>query len=87
MKLIFTEAAAKTLVKLPPAIARRIVRKMQWFAAQEDPLSFAKPLKNANFGSHRFRVGEYRVLVDIQHKSISILFVLAVRHRKDAYGL
>ncbi len=87
MKLVFAEPAVKSLTKLPPKLARRIVEKMQWFVAQEDPLSFAKPLKNSDFGSHRFRVGDYRILVDVKNDRISILFVLAVKHRKDAYQL
>ena len=87
MRLIFSEPAAKTIAKLPPALARRIVQKMQWFAVQEDPLSFAKALKDFAFGSHRFRIGDYRVLVDVKQGRISILFVLAVKHRKDAYRL
>ena len=87
MKLVFAESAAKTIAKLPTPIARRIVQKMEWFALQDDPLSFAKPLTNSKVGNYRFRIGAYRVLVDIHHGRISVLIVLAVRHRKEAYRL
>jgi len=87
MKLIFTEPAAKAIKKLPPTVARRIITKMQWFAAQTNPITFAKPLKDRRFGSHRFRIGAYRVLVDIEKREISVLVVLAVKHRRDAYNV
>lgn len=85
MKLEFTFSALRDLGRLPKAIARRIMDKMEWFAQQDDPLSFAKPLKNSNVGSYRFRIGAYRILVDIHKNHISVLIVLAVRHRKDVY--
>lgn len=87
MKLTFTEPAAKAIARLPSQTAKRIVKKMQWFAVQEDPLSFAKPLADKRLGDYRFRIGAYRVLVDVKKDRISVLVVLAVRHRKDAYGV
>jgi mRNA interferase RelE/StbE len=87
MKLEFTLAALEDLSRLPKQGARRIVDKMEWFAAQDNPLAFAKPLKDPGFGSHRFRVGAYRILVDVRRGKISVLVVLAVRHRREAYQL
>ena len=87
MKLFFTESASRDIQGLSGAIGKRIVRKMQWFAAQDHPLSFAKPLKGKDWGAYRFRVGDYRVLVDVRRGKISVLLVLAVRHRRDAYRL
>ncbi len=85
MNVVFSATAERHLADLPPSIARRIVRKMQWFAEQKDPLAFAKRLVNPSFGSYRFRVGDYRVLVDVVGGSIRVLLVLAVKHRKDVY--
>lgn len=87
MKLLFSPPAARAVSALPADVARRIVHKMQWFAAQENPLAFAKPLKDTRLGSHRFRVGAYRIFITVHRDSIDILFVLAVRHRKEAYQL
>ena len=87
MKLVFAEPAAKMIAKLPSATARRIVKKMHWFAAHNDPLSFAKPIEDNRFGEYRFRVGDYRVFVEVKRKTIAVFVVLAVRHRKDAYRL
>lgn len=85
MKLFFTDPATKDLAGLSPDVARRIAHKMQWFADREDPLVFAKPLKDRRLGTHRFRVGPYRIFVEIRKDRISVLFVLAVRHRREAY--
>lgn len=87
MKLAFSAKAVKDIEALSPAIGRRIVKKMKWFVAQNDPMSFAKMLTNSALGTHRFRVGDYRVLVEVKNGSISILMVLTVKQRKDAYQL
>ena len=85
MKLEYAISALREMASLEKAVSRRIMDKMQWFASQKDPLSFAKPLKNSVYGSYRFRVGDYRVFVDIKRDHISILYVLSVKNRKDAY--
>lgn len=87
MKVVISETAARAIAKLPSTIGKRVVKKMQWFAIQENPLLFAKKLTNSQFGTHRFRIGDYRVLVDFQNGEVKILFVLDVRHRKEAYQL
>jgi mRNA interferase RelE/StbE len=50
----------------------------------EDPSSIAKALQGSYKGLHRFRVGDYRVICDIQRERIVVL-VLDVGHRKDVY--
>lgn len=87
MNLQWASPALKELAHLPPAIKKRIVNKMEWFAEQKEPLAFAKPLKGKRFGSHRFRIGDYRVLVEVHGSTIQIILILAVRHRKEAYDL
>lgn len=77
----------KELFKLEKDAKKRIVDKMEWFAMQDDPLSFAKTIKGKLYGSHRFRIGDYRVLVEVHNDIVHVLLVLAVRHRKDAYRI
>ncbi len=78
-------AATNDLKRLPGKIAKRIVAKMDWYVAQESPLHFAKKLTDPTLGTYRFRIGDYRVLCDVHHETISVLEVLAVRHRMNAY--
>jgi mRNA interferase RelE/StbE len=87
MILQYTPPALRNLAGLPKTMERRILDKMDWFAAQERPLSFAKKLTDSRLGSHRFRMGDYRVLVEVEDGIVQILLVLAVRHRKEAYKL
>jgi mRNA interferase RelE/StbE len=77
--------AGNDLQKLSIAVADRIVAKMDWYVVQDDPFKFAKRLTGLTLGTYRFRVGDYRLLCDVHHGQISVLEVLAVRHRKVAY--
>ena len=59
--IVFTPRGERDLLALPRDIQRRIHRKLHWLAAQEQPLSFAKPLVNLPPATHRFRIGHYWV--------------------------
>lgn len=50
----------------------------------DNPQQWGKPLRGEKRGLWRYRVGDYRIICDIQHERITIL-VLAVGHRKDVY--
>ncbi len=58
---------------------------MSWFAQQDDPLSFAKRLRNSARGTYRFRIGEYRAVCDVSGDALHILHVLSIKHRKEVY--
>lgn len=78
-------AATADLKRLPGRIAKRIIAKMDWYVAQENPFHFARKLTDAVLGTYRFRIGDYRVLCDVHRGEITVLEVLSVRDRKDAY--
>ncbi len=54
-------------------------------ATNEDPRRFGAPLRKNLFGLWKYRVGDYRVICDIQDQEITVL-VLRVGHRKKVYG-
>ena len=85
MKIHYTKQARRHLRKLSPEVRERIITKMRWFRLQDDPLSFAQHLTDHKEGEYRFRIGDYRVLCDVQKGAIRILVVLAVRKRDNAY--
>ncbi|OGH66650.1 MAG: hypothetical protein A3B90_01115 [Candidatus Magasanikbacteria bacterium RIFCSPHIGHO2_02_FULL_41_13] len=87
--LRYTSHALKDLEQLDKKMTKRILDKLDWFVAQVQPLSFAKKLKNSDLGTYRFRVGDYRILFDIEENTskVSILMILRIKHRKEAYGL
>lgn len=84
MRVEYAKGAQKDMARLPTALTRRIADKMDWFAEQEDPLHFAKPLEGKS-GLHRFRVGDYRIIATVRSGQIIVLLVLAVKHRSEAY--
>ena len=85
-KLGYTQHAYEDIERLDQETARRIVKKLDFFVAQENPLRWAKKLIGSGNGEYRFRVGDYRVLFDIDQKGVLIiLLVLRVKHRGEVY--
>ncbi len=75
----FKPRAVRDLKKLPPQDNRRIVEKIE--AMQSDLTGDVKRLTNFT-PEYRLRVGDYRVLFEIEGQTVVIYRVL---HRKDAY--
>ena len=50
----------------------------------ENPRQWGKPLHGDKQGLWRYRVGDYRLICDIQDQKITLL-VLEIGHRKDVY--
>jgi mRNA-degrading endonuclease RelE of RelBE toxin-antitoxin system len=85
-KVIYSKEAIDYLSKLPIKIRKRILDKIKFFRLQENPLKYAKKLTNPQYGSHRFRIGNYRAVFEIDDKgNIKILLILTINHRKDIY--
>ena len=84
--LAITARAKKDILNLPKADAVRITKKLRFFISSPDPLHHAKPLTNTDVAEYRFRVGDYRILFDVDSKgNITILTILTIQHRKDVY--
>jgi mRNA interferase RelE/StbE len=79
---VITKQAAKDISKLSPFIKERIKSKLLYFIAQNDPVALAKPLADSSLGMYRWRVGDYRIVFDVDKNNIVLL---RVRHRKDIY--
>lgn len=81
----YTETAKNQLGKLDRAIARRIVDYMdQRIAPLEDACSTGKMLTGALGGLWRYRVGDVRVICEIQ-KGILRVLVVEIGHRREVY--
>lgn len=80
MRVIYEPSATLELQLLPEQVGTRIVNKMRFFADQVQPLSFAKRLVGRQ--GYRFRIGDYRVICDIEQDTI---IVLAIGKRDDIY--
>ncbi len=84
-KVKFTEAALKELKKLDKHTASLI---LGWIRKNledcENPRVHGKALTANHSGKWRYRVGDYRILAEIQDEEIIIL-ILTVGHRRDIY--
>lgn len=74
--------ALNDLKKLPKDIQKKIVDKIDYYVSSSMPLSFAKRLVKSEAGQYRFRIGDYRVVFDLEGKEI---IILVIDHRKDIY--
>lgn len=82
----YTDTAKKQLKKLDRQVALRIVDFMdERIAGLDDPRSTGKALTGLLLGAYwRYRVGEYRIICDIQDGVLCVL-VIEVGNRKEVY--
>lgn len=77
----FTKSAQKELKKLPVDIRLRIAKAIH--VLSNDPRKGSvRPMVGGK--SWRLRVGDYRVIYDIQDGKLVVL-IIRVRHRRDVY--
>ena len=73
----------KDIARLPKTIKLRIKTAIEE-RLMTNPVAFGKPLRYSLQGHRRLRVGDYRVVYQIDvHKAI--VTVVAIKHRKDIY--
>ncbi|WP_445001965.1 type II toxin-antitoxin system RelE family toxin [Exiguobacterium alkaliphilum] len=84
-QVAFERNAQKTLKKMDPQQARII---MAWIkknlVGTDDPRRHGKGLVANHSGEWRYRIGDYRLIADIQDETITIL-ILEIGHRRDIY--
>lgn len=84
-KINWTDEARKQLRKLDKTAQENILDYMKKrISTADDPADFGKPLKYKKYGLWRYRVGDYRIVCQIESDVLTIL-VLQVGHRKDIY--
>lgn len=81
-KIEFTERGYRDLKKITPEVRKRIIDKIAFFSTQENPLSFAEYLINFAIGQYRFRIGDYRVICDVEEE---VIVILRVGNRREIY--
>jgi mRNA interferase RelE/StbE len=81
----YTDTAKEQLRKLDKQAARRIVDFMdERVAALDNPRSTGKALTGPLGNFWRYRVGDYRVICDIQDDAVRVL-VVRIGNRKEVY--
>lgn len=79
-KVVFTKRAAKDINDLESKVKERIKDAIARYS--EDPLSYAMRMVDSSLGTYRFRIGDYRVIFDLEGDEIVIL---RVGHRREIY--
>jgi mRNA interferase RelE/StbE len=84
-RIEFDPAAAKELRKLGETSARRIVEFLSTrIATLDDPHNLGEVLKGRFGELWKYRIGDYRIIVDIRDNVLLIL-VVRVGHRREIY--
>ena len=84
-RIEFDPAAAKELRKLGEMPARRIVEFLSTrIATLDDPRNLGEALKGRLGELWKYRIGDYRIIVDIRDNVLLIL-VVRVGHRREIY--
>jgi len=81
--VIVSNRAQKDLRKLPKATRDEILSPIQ--ALADDPFPPGRKKLKGKLGDYwRIRVGNYRILYEVEQKTITV-YVLRIRDRKQAY--
>ena len=79
-EIVFTKRSIADLESLDKAARLRIGKKLKEYS--QAPFQFAHKLSDTNLGTYRFRIGDYRVIFDVDGKK---LVILRIGHRKEIY--
>ncbi|MFH1817348.1 MAG: type II toxin-antitoxin system RelE/ParE family toxin [Pseudomonadota bacterium] len=85
-RIELTATSARQMGKLDKSEAKRITTFLrQRLSTLDEPRSTGKALTGPQLGIYwRYRVGDYRVICDIQDRALCIL-VIEVGNRRDIY--
>ena len=79
-RLVYTYRAIRDIDVLDTTVKQRIGKTLLRY--EHDHLKYSEPLKQSELGSYRFRIGDYRVVFDLEEDQIVIL---RVGHRREIY--
>ncbi|MFH1978769.1 MAG: type II toxin-antitoxin system RelE/ParE family toxin [Patescibacteria group bacterium] len=86
-EIVYSNKATKNLNNLNQSVAQRIVKKIKFYSEKNNLSIYATKLKPSSAGLFRFRIGDYRVIFEIDNKgNLTILTILTIKHRKDIYN-
>jgi len=84
-KIKLDQHAVKQLKKLDRTAQKRIVGFLSdRLLTAKTPRDFGKPLMGKLTGLWRYRVGDYRLICEINDKEVTVL-VINIGHRKEIY--
>jgi len=79
-KIVLTKRALKDIEKIDIKTRANIGNKLKTLI--DDPMKISIKLSNPVIGTYRFRIGDYRVIFDLEKDEV---IVLRIGHRRDIY--
>ena len=83
-KIEIDKGVQRSMKKLDRNVAKRIIAKLKEISQLEDPRSTGKALVGNLAELWRYRVGDYRIVCDIEDEVLLIL-VIDIAHRSKVY--
>ncbi|HWY22095.1 MAG TPA: type II toxin-antitoxin system RelE/ParE family toxin [Candidatus Acidoferrum sp.] len=84
-RIEITRTATKQITKLDQRAQKSVLNFLRGrLSSADNPRQWGRALQGEKRGLWRYRVGDYRLICDIQDETITIL-VLELGHRKDVY--
>lgn len=85
-QVVYTKKAIKSLSKIDQSQQKLIIAWIEKnLVHTEDPKALGKSLKGNLKEYWRYRIGNYRILADIDNDEIKII-IFNIGHRKDIYS-
>lgn len=79
-RIIVTRRAQKDIKKLDLVVRKKIKNKLELL--KKAPLKSSRKLISARLGTYRMRIGNYRVIFDVEKETVVIL---RIGHRREIY--
>ncbi|MBF0536770.1 MAG: type II toxin-antitoxin system RelE/ParE family toxin [Nitrospirae bacterium] len=84
MKVVITGAAKRDLANLDKTLAKRIAFVIDQLAAKPETIAISQLRGKPKL--YKVRVGQWRIILSINHES-ETAYIVRVRHRRDAYKM
>lgn len=81
----FSREALESLSRLDKPVAQRILDRIKWLNQHHEDV-IHKALTGKLKGAFKLRVGDYRVIYELNYKT-SVLIVRLIAHRSEVYHL
>jgi len=79
-EIYFTKRANKDIDRYNEITKKKIINKLKEYS--KNPHKYSKKLISSKIGSYRFKIGEYRVIFDMEDDKI---IILRIGHRMEIY--
>jgi mRNA interferase RelE/StbE len=84
-RVTFSSEAGESLSRLDKKVAQRILNRIKWLSQHISDVHHTG-LKETLRGAYKLRVGDYRVIYELDHES-TILVIREIGHRSEVYRI